>query len=422
MGVGLVVAGLTGYGFLAVSARAVGPARYAPLSALWALVLIGGTGLFFPLEQEVARAVAARRARGETGGPVVKRAAAIAALVTVIVLVVIGALRGQVGELLDQQPLLVLGLALAVAGSAGQHLARGYLAGMSRFKEYGLLLGVEGFLRLLGSLALALGHVEQAGPYGVVLGMAPLLALLVVWRLPAELRQAGRQPPWAELSQAVGHLLAGSLLSQVLVNVGPVVVKALAPPGQEAAAGRFLASLVLARVPLFLFAAVQAALLPRLSRLAAIGGVRELTASLVRVLAAVVAACSVAILAAATIGPVAVQVLFGPDFALGGADLAVLAGATGAYIVALVNSQGLIALVGHRQATLGWLGGVVAFVAVTLPSAEVVIRAERGMLAGAVAAAALHGGLLVRRVRALTASPGGDQGRIPIITSVPLEP
>ena len=318
---------------------------------------------------------------------------------------------------MDHQPLLLLGLALAVPGSAGQHLARGYLAGMSRFKEYGLLLGAEGSLRLLGSLALALGHVDRAGPYGVMLGMAPLVALLVVWRLPAEVRQAGRQPPWAELSQAVGHLLAASLLSQILVNVGPVVVKALAPPGQEAEAGRFLASLVLARVPLFLFAAVQAALLPRLSRLAALGGVPELTASLVRVLATVLAACSVATLAAATIGPRAVQVLFGPDFALGGADLALLAGATGAYIVALVNSQGLIALVGHRQATLRWLGGVVAFVAATLPGAEVVARAERGLLAGAVVAAALHGGLLVRRVRALPATPAGDHGPVPIISA-----
>src|SRR5205807_10293590 len=62
VGAGLAVLGLTAYGFLILSARAVGPRRYASLSALWAAVYLAGPGFFLPLEQEVGRAVAARRA------------------------------------------------------------------------------------------------------------------------------------------------------------------------------------------------------------------------------------------------------------------------------------------------------------------------------------------------------------------------
>lgn len=35
VGAGLIVSGVTSYGFLAISARALGPERYAPLGVLW---------------------------------------------------------------------------------------------------------------------------------------------------------------------------------------------------------------------------------------------------------------------------------------------------------------------------------------------------------------------------------------------------
>src|SRR5437762_8017137 len=63
VGIGLLVAGTTSYAFLVLSARGLGPARYATLSALWALVFVAGPGFFIPFEQDVSRAVAARHAR-----------------------------------------------------------------------------------------------------------------------------------------------------------------------------------------------------------------------------------------------------------------------------------------------------------------------------------------------------------------------
>src|SRR3989442_14259057 len=75
VGAGLIVSGVTSYGFLAISARALGPERYAPLGVLWALTYVVCPGVFLPLEQEVGRALSSRRAKGLGGGPLIHRAA-----------------------------------------------------------------------------------------------------------------------------------------------------------------------------------------------------------------------------------------------------------------------------------------------------------------------------------------------------------
>ena len=77
VGVGLIVAGLSAYGFLFFADRALSKAEYSPLGALWSMVFLIGPGLFLPLEQEISRALAERRARFQGGLPVVRRAATI---------------------------------------------------------------------------------------------------------------------------------------------------------------------------------------------------------------------------------------------------------------------------------------------------------------------------------------------------------
>ena len=72
---GLIVLGITAYGFLIVAARSLGAERYAPLAVLWALVFLIGPGVFVPLEQELARAISARQATGRTSEHLVRMAA-----------------------------------------------------------------------------------------------------------------------------------------------------------------------------------------------------------------------------------------------------------------------------------------------------------------------------------------------------------
>src|SRR5581483_5112390 len=91
VGAGLIVSGVTSYGFLALSARALGPEKYAPLGVLWALTSVVCAGVFLPLEQEVGRALSSRRARGLGGGPLVHRAALAGGIAAAVLIAVTGA-------------------------------------------------------------------------------------------------------------------------------------------------------------------------------------------------------------------------------------------------------------------------------------------------------------------------------------------
>src|SRR5205814_10084032 len=75
VGFGLIISGLTAYGFQILAFKALDKPEYAALNGLWIFVFVVAPGFFLPLEQEVGRAVADRRARGIGGGPVVKKAA-----------------------------------------------------------------------------------------------------------------------------------------------------------------------------------------------------------------------------------------------------------------------------------------------------------------------------------------------------------
>lgn len=63
VGAGLLVAAATSYVYVVLVLRALGnhgPA--AAFSSFWALIYVTGPGFFLPLEQEVGRALASRRA------------------------------------------------------------------------------------------------------------------------------------------------------------------------------------------------------------------------------------------------------------------------------------------------------------------------------------------------------------------------
>ena len=414
-----MVLGATTYGFLVVCARALGPGRYGSLSALWALVLILGAGFFLPLQQEVARSLAARRAVGEGGRPVLRRAALLGASgAASMALAALVAYRFLVGELFDDEWLLLAGLVLSLAGYCVLHLVLGVFAGNGRFRPYALVLAVEGTLRLLGVVALMTAGVDTAGPYGLVIAAAPLTSGLALLWWHRRIVTDGPPADSRELSIALGWLLCGALLTQLLLNGGVLAVKLLAGATEQETAGRFLAGLIVARVPLFLFQAIQASLLPRLAELAARGDHRELLASLKRLLAIVTALGLAGTVGAFTVGPVVLPLLFGADFDLGRPDLTLLALGSGASMVAAVLAQALIALSAHARAALGWLGGVIAFVVVTVLVQDLLPRVELGFLAGSVAAAAVMAVLLGQVI----GRPGRRRGPLETPATDPLYP
>lgn len=389
VGGGLVVYGITAYGFLVLSGRALGPQRYVGISVLWALVFLCSIGFFVPLEQVVARALATRKARGLGGATLVRRAGFIGTvLLASLLLALVGLSPVLVDALFEGHVWLLASLGLALCGYLLGHVVRGVLSGVGDLATYGLLLAVEGSVRLGATLVLVMAGVRSPGPYAAALALAPLVAVVLTVRRQPEWAGPDEPGSWRELSTALGHLLTASLLSQALVN-GPVLaVKILASDQETLLAGRFLAALVVTRVPVFLLAAVQASLVPRLAGLAAQGRLQQFRSELLRLAALVTALVVAGTLASYLVGPPIVRAFFGPEFAVERGVLTVLAAGNGAFMLAVLAAQALIALGRHAYVTLGWMCGVAGFIAAVFVNGPLASRVGWAFIAGAAVAVA----------------------------------
>jgi len=204
-----------------------------------------------------------------------------------------------------------------------------------------------------------------------------------------------------ELSTALGWLLVGSVLAQALVNAPPIAAKLVAHGSDSVAAGQVLTGTVLARLPLFAFAAVQAALLPGLAALVATGDRDGFIRGLTRLLGAAAVVTVAATLVAATVGQELLHLFFGDRYNLSNHVLMQLALASGIYMGAVIAGQSLLALRRYRAAAAGWAVGAVAFVVVAAVGGDLVTRVVDGFLLGTVAAAAALGLVLVQQVRSM---------------------
>ena len=217
--VGLGLAGLMQYGFLVVAARALGTAKFAPLSVFWALLFVCGPGFFLPLEQETGRAIAARRVRGEGGRPVFMRAALLGGILAVVLIVATLLAASPIDQhVFKGDPALLAGLIGGFAAYLCEFLARGALAGNARFGAYGVLLGGEGALRVVFAAILAVIGVKTAGPYGISLIVASFVAIGARHDRPARTAQA--RP-----ARAVGGDHARARLSADRVGLHPAAAQ-----------------------------------------------------------------------------------------------------------------------------------------------------------------------------------------------------
>ncbi|GIJ23717.1 lipopolysaccharide biosynthesis protein [Micromonospora lutea] len=399
VGIGLAVVGLASYVHLALAGHNLDAADYSSLSVLWSVVFTLGIGVFFPVEQEVARLVAARRTRGLPPGPVLARGAAVAvALLGLLILLTIGTADTLTEQLFGGDPTMVPALAGALAALAVAHTTRGVLSGLRRFGWYGTQLGLDGGLRIGLVTALAVTGVDSPVAYALVLVAAPLVAV-VLTAVPVA-RTIGRGPtvPWPALLRGLSLLTVSSLLAQVVVNVGVINVRLL-DPSDIATAGALLSALVLVRIPLFVFGSMQAALLPGLSTAAATGDEPAFRALLRRSLAVVTALGILGGILAALLGPWLVRILFDTPDVLGHDDFAWLSVATLAYLWAMVLGQALLARDRHHAQALAWTIGVAALAVATLPPLPVALRVELGYTVGSVVTAAVMVTLLRRHRR-----------------------
>jgi O-antigen/teichoic acid export membrane protein len=294
-----------------------------------------------------------------------------------------------------------LALALSTVSFFLGHLVRGVISGRGEFWTYSLFIGGDACSRLAMCIVMAIAGVTVAGGYGLAIALAPIAAFALVAPSQRGVLQPGPPAPWSELSQSLGALLAGSVLAQGLANASLIAVKPLAGESQEADVTRLFSGVIVARLPLFLFQAVQAALLPKLSAMAGARHYHDFRHQLGRLIEAVVAIGILGVVGGFILGPFVVDLLF--DAQMGHVDMALLAAGTGFYIIATSLAQALIAIEGQNRMALGWLFGAIAFFVVLVVDHDLLRRIELSSLAGSAVAAGSMALFTSRRLRVVEA-------------------
>ena len=251
---------------------------YGALNTLWVVVFVLAPGIFLPLEQEVGRAMAARRVHGIGGAPIVRRASAIggAFAVAIAIGVIFAAFTTSlVSKLFAGHAGLVVCLVIALFTFGIEYLARGAFAGTGHFGAYGVSMAAEALLRLAPCIPLALVGATNPVWFGLCLAIPPLIATAIALHGRTGIMVPGPPAPYREISTNLGYLLGGSLFAQLLGYAPFIGATLLATSSQRVAVADFIVGLFLSRIPIVLFQAVQAALLPGLTQLVSAGRADE---------------------------------------------------------------------------------------------------------------------------------------------------
>ena len=132
--------------------------------------------------------------------------------------------------------------------------------------------------------------------------------------------------------------------------------------------------MVLARVPLFVFASLQASLLPGLAAAIAAGDQARFRQLLVRGCGIVTALGIAGGLPAVVLGPWLIRVLFNARPVMSYADFALLAAGTLFYMIAMVLGQAAMAISRHRDQLFAWIAGAAVLAVITLSPGDVTFR------------------------------------------------
>jgi O-antigen/teichoic acid export membrane protein len=419
VGIALLVAGCATYAFFKIGKVALGgDAEFNPISSLWFATFALAPGFFLPLEQELGRALAHRKALHQGGQPVVGRVVRLAIAIVLLVLLAILALSTVITDAyFDGNWWMFAALATAFVAYAPAHLARGICSGSGRFTSYAVVIGSDGIVRITLCVMLALLGVTHTAPYAFSVALSPLVAVVAVGMRGQLATEPGPPAPWNEVTQNLGWLLVGTVFSAALLNAGPVAAKLLADDDQHDLVTQFAYGVLLARIPLFLFQAVQAALLPRLARLAARGDFVEFRYGLRRLLVLVAIIGVVGTLGALVLGAPIVDLVYGAD--LSGRTMAMLALSSAIYMGAIATSQAVVALRGHAQVAFGWIFAVTAFLlTIWLGGDDLFRRIEIALVASSLAALASFSVALKWRLSIAQPADAGPVGPLP---ELPLE-
>lgn len=315
---------LTGAGFAAAATlayviwvgRVLGPAAYGEFSTALAIVYFFAIVLS-PLGPAIARVAARMSASGLEGAVASFRRTVLRRLgfasAVVLPLLLLGSIPAARALRFESASPVALACAAAIAFSL-LNADRGFLQGLFLFRSYNVNIVIDAGIRL--GLAVALLKVFPSAAAALTALVVALIAaeVLAGTELEVRLPKGERATPavWNEARRLLGPMSVLMLAAAVYQNLDMLAVKRWFEPIE---AGRYGASLALARMFGVIFTPLWVLIGPILSRDSVTG--RPLRGTAVRVAAGYVALCAVALLALFFWGGEIVAILFGDAFVPG---------------------------------------------------------------------------------------------------------
>ncbi len=399
--VATLVAAASGYLVLLLAARHLGAGGYAVFAVFWAAYGMV-TGAQNGQLQETTRAVRAATDTGVRRGRPLVVNATIGGGVAAVIAASAWLWSGSVFT--EQRVLSVVLLAVGVASFAiYAHLA-GALSGAASWTSFAVLLSVDALIRLAGAaIAVIAGWGLTAFLAITVLGSVSWIALLVgspaaraAIGLPADVMSS------RFASNTVVAMLAAAA-SAVLVMGFPVMINATggARDADAGLVGAVILAVTLTRAPLLVpLNSFQGVLITRF-----VDGREHVLRAIIAPVAVVIGIGVLGAGAAWLVGPWLLEHVFGADFRLGGADLALFTLGATTLAVLTVTGAAAIAIGAHRWYAAGWWGATIASIALLLLPIGVTDRVAIALICGPLVGVAVH---LVRLRVSIHPSPGGS--------------
>lgn len=359
LGMALILSSGLGFVLLAIVARWLTQDQNALFLSVWGIVF-GFGSVLASSEQEIARQTAVARLEGRPAPASVGQWTLTGLAATGATLLVL-ALVARDRMFLDSWSLVAL-TALALIGFAGQFLTRGLFLGGGSTGAYAAVVVLEAALRVVPAgllLVLAVRPSIDGAVAAVVLGC---WGWAVLWpRLRGRVDVHGHRQPWGRVAAGLGTLAAGNALSSLVLTAFPTLVTLMLGSGGLAV---LFAVVTLSRVPLVLMSPVQAMVVPVAVEYLHAGRASALAA--LQIKGAVLMAAAAAFLAGSgwVLGPWAVRLLFGADYAAAPATVAVALATSAVIALALMQVAVFIALERYPFVALTWGLAVGAAVAV----------------------------------------------------------
>jgi len=388
-----IVSGLTSYITLATSKRTLSPSDFGQFAVFWSAAFFVAAIAASPNEQELARSLAVRFARGVPGYPELVSAlrSALIAICLAVAVCLAAAFSGLFGDTMEGGVLAAL--LLLVVGESLAALVRGEMA--ARLDTFGLVCVVagQGIVRAVATLivGIATGSLVLVC-FGVALSIiVPAAFLPRLYRrrfarpdAPSPAYEVGFSVAAGGFSGAGVRRLALAMPPRALFAIGtPILAELIAGDDQTALVGDVLAALSLTSAPVLVAAALQVVLLPEFSTLAERGHLIEIRRQLWIVITSVLTGCVLVTAVTLVFGVRSLELLFGPSPGIDATSLSLMALGAGLLFLANLLSPISVAVRNYTAVTVAWTLGALVLIVVGFAPGEVAFVIGRAVLVGA---------------------------------------